>query len=158
MFVQGRVAVTANGVIEERLITPEMDVIFIRAKMDYGTTQRVIGAATKVAVQSGRRKATRTKAKDNGIAMDVGAFQVALLVHNVLEWQGPSFAGVPCVAANIERLDPSEALVQRTLTEIGERNTHLLGGGAEDDEGDDEAADPNVLEGQPLAALSHPAA
>lgn len=150
MFVQGRIAVTADGIIEERLVTPEMDVIFIRAKMDYGTTQRVIGAATKVMVQSGRRKTARTKAKD--MAMDVGAFQVALLVLNVLDWQGPSFVGVPCVPTNIERLDPSEPLVQRVLTEIGERNTHLLSGDeADDEEDDEEGADPNVLEGKRVA-------
>jgi hypothetical protein len=139
MFVtEGRVAITEHGPIEEAAITPTMDVMFIRARMDYGTVQRVVGAAAKVsgAAKKGQ-KAKRT------IDMNAGEYGIALLVHNVLGWQGPSFGAVPCTPANIERLDPRKPLVKKVLEEINERNN--------DPDDDEEDADPNVVEGRVLA-------
>ena len=55
-------------------------------------------------------------------SLHYGAYQMALLKHNITGWAGPAFQGVPCTAAMIERLDPDEPLVQRTLEEIGRLN------------------------------------
>lgn len=112
MFISGKVAITAAGVTDEKDITTETDVIYIRPKMDYGTRQRVIGAATKVTAQkakSSRRKATQD------VTVDVGDYQIALLVHNVLGWAGPSFQGVACVAQNIEKLDSDFPIVAAVI-------------------------------------------
>lgn len=146
MFVSGRVAISAAGVTDEKDITSEMDVMFIRPKMDYGTRQRVIGAASKLVdkkIEGNRheRRAAR-KAGKKDVDVDIGAYQLALLAQNILGWQGPSFANVSCVPANIERLDTDEPLVAMVLKEIGERNA----GTAADEPEDDEDDDPNVIE------------
>ena len=62
--------IAATGVIDEKDIAPEMDVMFIRPTMDYGTRQRVVGAAAKLEkVKAGNRKSRRAaKAKGEGIA------------------------------------------------------------------------------------------
>lgn len=143
MFINGRVAVTAHGVIDEKDITPHDDVIFIRTKMDYGTRQRVIGAMVKAERKSEktvRGKKGKTAAVPE-MGFDVAAYQIALLTHNILEWRGPSFAGVACSPANIERLDPDEPLVKAVLEEIGERNPPAESD--EDEDGEDEGNDPN---------------
>ena len=146
MFVSGEVIVTEQGVIDEKDLNAKINAIVIQPTMDYGTRQRVIGAATSVKVKlSGNRKQRRA-AKARGekgdaqeAVMDVGVYQIALLVHNVIRWQGPAFDNMPCTPANIERLNPNEPLVKRVLEEIGERN-------ATDDEDDsDEADGPNAL-------------
>lgn len=136
MFVSGRVAIAATGVIDEKDITPEMDVMFIRPTMDYGTRQRVVGAAARLEkVKTGNRKSRRAaKAKgekaETSMDFDVGAYQIALLVHNLLGWQGPSFAGVTCSPTMIETLNPNDPLVKVVIEEITDRNS-------EDDEDDD---------------------
>lgn len=152
MFVSGRVAITATGVIDEKDITADMDVVFIRPKMDYGTRQRVLGSAAKlIQGKAGNRKqrraaaAAKKRSDANDVQFDIGAYQIALLAHNILAWQGPAFAGHACVAASIETLNPDEPLVQRVLQEISDRNTDPNAASA-DDEGDDEMGDdPNVL-------------
>jgi len=47
---------------------------------------------------------------------------MALLTHNILGWQGPSFASVSCTPSNIAMLDQDEPLVGRVLQEINDRN------------------------------------
>src|SRR5689334_17275580 len=98
MFVSGRVAITASGVTDEKDLTPQTDVIFVRTKMDYGTRNKVVGDAAKLIGEQGTqsRRQKRAKRKDQQMDFNVGAYQTALLVHNVLGWNGPSFAGVAC--------------------------------------------------------------
>lgn len=152
MFVSGRIAITAKGVTDEKDITPLIDVVFIRTKMDYGTRQRVIGAAAKlVAKAGGNRKERRAAKKGKGasdVEFDVGAYQVALLVHNILGWQGPSFAGVACVPANIETLDTDEPLVKEVVQAISDRNVQESD---TDEETDEDGDDPNVIDLKPIA-------
>lgn len=144
MFVSGRVAVTAEGVTDEKTLTPDVDVVFIRTKMDYGTRQRVVGAAAKMQQTQGggRGKARRGKAPE--MEFDVGQYSIALLRFNVLGWNGPSFAGVSCTPENIERLDPDEPLVQKVLDVIGERNTTA------DPDSAVALDDPNVIEAEAI--------
>lgn len=160
MFISGKVAITAAGVTDEKDITRdaqgrvEQDVIWIRPAMDYGTRQRVVGSATKVKqslTQGNRRQRRAARAQKQSVdaEFDVGAYQIALLVQNVLAWDGPSFVGVACTPANIERINPNEPLVKLVLVEIGERNNMS---DDDDDEPVAELDDPNVIEGTAVAA------
>jgi hypothetical protein len=90
------------------------NVIYIRPKMDFGTKQRVQAALLRVTAQDAA-EATTTP-------LDVAAGNIALLVYNIVRWEGPAFAGVPCTPANIERLDSDEPLVDAVLAELNRRN------------------------------------
>lgn len=139
----GRVAICATGAIDEKDITSELDVMFIRPVMDFGTRQKVIGSAAKVTPKKADKRKSRAERKKEAatdMAIDVGAYQFALLFHNLIGWQGPSFVNVPLTQGNVERLNPTDPLVAKVLEEIGERNA------TEDDEDDD---DPNVIEMEP---------
>jgi hypothetical protein len=156
MFVTGKVAITATGVSDEKDLSDQTDVIFIRPKMDYGTRQRVIGSAAKMVEQQTSaprraRRASAAKAQAAKFDFDVGQYQIALLVHNVIGWAGPSFAGYACTPANVEKLDSDKPLVQMAIKEIAERNAPA---DADADAADDEQLaldDPNVIE---MAATS----
>lgn len=87
--------------------------VYIRAKMDFGTRNKVIGAVARV----------HPNGEGAETEMDLGAYNTALLTQNILAWEGPDFNGVPCTAANIARLDPDEPLVDQVLAEINTRNT-----------------------------------
>ena len=149
MFITGRVAITATGPIAEHDITPQLDVIFIHPKMPVGVRNKVLGEAAKIELARapvsprGKRAAQkRADKQDANVNFDVGAYNIALLTNNILGWQGPSFAGVPCTPANIVLLDQDQPLVQRVLQEINDRNTQAT----PDDEEPAEGDDPNVIE------------
>jgi len=93
-------------------VTLGENTIYIRAKMD---------GRTKAAVQDEMR-ARGFRSDDNVEISGIGSYRLALLVHNVVAWEGPAFAGVPCKRANIELLDPDEPLVELVAEEIGKRN------------------------------------
>lgn len=118
MFARGKAAITASGEVAEAAITPDMDVIWIRARMSVAVQQAVQSEATSVSTS---RVNGRTGTPD--VEIDVGVYQIALLRQNILSWQGPSFVGVPCTADAIGDLDPQEPLVERVLQEISDRNT-----------------------------------
>lgn len=92
--------------------------IYIRAKMGYGIKNRVAGKAASVS----------TDGKSADVDVDVGAYQIALLVLNVLGWEGPDFVDeetgkpVPCTPENIELADSDEPLWAEVLEEIARRN------------------------------------
>jgi hypothetical protein len=86
------------------------NIIFIRPKMDFGTKALVEDALLEAEAGSKKSK------------LRWGAYQTALLVHNVLKWSGPAFVGVDCNEVNVRRLDPDEPLVSRVLDEIAKRN------------------------------------
>ena len=118
MFARGKAAITASGEVAEAAITPDMDVIWIRARMSVAVQQAVQSEATSVSTS---RVNGRTGTPD--VEIDVGVYQIALLRQNILSWQGPSFVGVPCTADAIGDLDPQEPLVERVLQEISSRNS-----------------------------------
>jgi hypothetical protein len=148
MFVRGRVAITAAGVTDEKDLTPETNVVFILPKMSYGVRSKVIGEAAKIVTkQQGaqnrqQRRAARSRRGEDSQEMeiDVGTYQLALLVHNIVAWQGPAFADVPCIRENIELLDQDKPLVAKVLEEISDRNS------PNDEEPAGELDDPNVIE------------
>ena len=52
----------------------------------------------------------------------LGSYRLALLVHNIVAWEGPQFAGIPCTRENIQRMDMDDPLVELVAEEIGKRN------------------------------------
>jgi len=109
MFVNGQpVAVTLGE-----------NTIMIRPKMDFGVKNRCMDALAAIGQENGTAD----------VALHIGAYQVALMVENIVGWQGPDFVGVACNAANIAKLDPDEPLVELVLQEIAARNP-LGGAGA----------------------------
>lgn len=61
---------------------------------------------------------------DNKPALNVGAHVMALLLHNILDWSGPDFDGLPCTPANIRALPmpESDLFIEKVANAIGERN------------------------------------
>lgn len=88
--------------------------IYIRPKMDYGTRSQVLGAAADARLDDKGNAKTAT--------VNVGRYQNALLVNNILDWDGPAFTDMACTPVNILRLDPDEPLVVKVLEEIATRN------------------------------------
>lgn len=106
MFIKrsDKIAITADGVVDESAITPEMDVIWIRPKMDFGTRSDFIDLMNK---------------NDRS----AGAASIALAELNIVAWQGPSFVDVPLSPANIRALDQDESIVIKAMEAINTRNT-----------------------------------
>lgn len=100
-----RVPVTVEG---------DPNTIYIRPKMDYGTRQRVMSAGAHL--RQGEQGA------DPSADFDLGAYNIALLTHNVVGWEGPDFEGVECTPENISQLDPDDALLDEVLRQINDRN------------------------------------
>ena len=86
------------------------NVIYIKARMDVETK----GKVTSEMVTLG--------SDQKSLEFRAGANETALLVHNIVRWEGPDFAGVACTAENIRRLDPTEPHIARVLEEIAARN------------------------------------
>lgn len=85
------------------------NVIYIRPKMDVATKGKVTSEMF-------------TLGKDNSLEARLGSNELALLIHNIVRWEGPDFDGVPCDAAHIRTLDPTEPHVAKVLEAIAERN------------------------------------
>lgn len=116
------------------------DAIYIRGTMNLATRNKVMGMAGKV----------NTGSKDT--EFDIGEYNTALMVLNILRWEGPGFEGLPCNRENIEELAPNDPLVEKVLAEINARNKSEDASG----DGDGNAASPNSLSGgsEPLKASS----
>ena len=98
-------------------ITLDGNTICIRPKMDFSTKNAAMDALAAISQDGGGKAA---------VAMHLGAYQSALMVHNIVSWRGPAFVGFACTPENIAKLDPDEPLVVQVLEEIGRRNP--LGG------------------------------
>lgn len=85
------------------------NVIYIRSKMNFKTETRVNAAALKVDT-SGTGE------------IHPEEYLIALLVQNIVRWEGPDFDGVACTPENIENLDPDEPHIERVCDEIARRN------------------------------------
>lgn len=119
-------------------VTVGENTILIRPKMDLGTKNRAMDALAQIGREKGETE----------LAVHLGAYQVALMVENIVAWHGPAFAGVACNAANIARLDPDEPLVELVLNEIVARNP-LMKKGEQDAEKKD-----GTNGGEPLLPVS----
>lgn len=86
------------------------NVIWIKARMDVETR----GKVTSELLQLGADQKT--------VEFKAGANELALLVHNVVRWEGPDLSGVPCTPEQLRRLDPTEPHIAKVLAELAERN------------------------------------
>jgi hypothetical protein len=100
----------------------ELNVIWIAGKMGFRRQRLVMDALMQIEARRGSGESTPAADRGADQGLRFGAHQIALLHHNILSWEGPKFAGVPCTQSNIDRLDPDEDLVAFTLAEIGRRN------------------------------------
>lgn len=97
-----------------------VNTIWIRPKMGYGVEQRVIGEAAKL--QQAQRQNGNGASSGQTVEINLGAYNLALLVNNILRWEGPRFGAIPCTPDNIELLDDDDPLVEKVLAEIQARN------------------------------------
>ncbi len=86
------------------------NVIYIKAKMDVATDAKV-------------KSELLTLGSDNKtMEARLGENSVALLIHNIVRWEGPDLGNVPCTPSNIRTLDPTEPHIALVLEEIARRN------------------------------------
>jgi hypothetical protein len=86
--------------------------VYIRAKMS---------AKVQAQVQDEMRARGFGKNEDLEV-QGMGSYRLALLIHNIVGWDGPEFEHVPCNRTNIERIDPNDPLWDAVAEEIGKRN------------------------------------
>jgi hypothetical protein len=86
------------------------NVIYIKSKMDLATDARV------------KSELTRIGDDNKTMELRLGDNQMALLIHNIVRWEGPDLGSVPCTPANIRALDPTEPHIALVLEEIARRN------------------------------------
>ena len=86
------------------------NVIYIRAKMSVGVKAKV---SSEMFLWNADRKELESRFGEN---------ETALLIHNIVRWEGPDFAGVPCTRKNIIELDPTEPHIVKVLEAIALRN------------------------------------
>lgn len=97
-------------------VTLGENTIYVKAKMDMGT---------RALLEDEIR--TNGKAVDEAELRGLGSYRLLLLVHNIVDWEGPGFADaqgrkVPCSRENIKRLDPNEPICAMVAERIGELN------------------------------------
>lgn len=123
-------------VVEEKvpvyLEDDPQNIIYVRKKMDFGTRNKVISAATKVTTHTngtgnGATEPTGDTQKADA-SFDLGAYNLALAQHNILGWEGPLFEGVPCTPQNIARFDDSDPLIEKVLAYLNDANTQKKDG------------------------------
>ena len=85
------------------------NVIWIKSKMDVATKGKVTSEMF-------------TLGKDSQLEARLGSQELALLIHNIVKWEGPDFDRVPATRENIMRLDPTEPHIAKVLEVIAERN------------------------------------
>lgn len=86
------------------------NIIWIRAKMDVATDAKVKSELFKLAGDNKTMEA------------HLGENQLALLVHNIVKWEGPDLGHIPCTPDNIRKLDPTEPHIALVLEAIASRN------------------------------------
>lgn len=152
MFIddEDRVPITVDGEVDPSEITPATDVIWIYPAMPAGIEQKVISRAVQMRqAKNGQRPARGRRGKSEiDTTYDAGLYNLALLEHNVLDWQGPAFLDrqgrkVPCTPERVRALNPQMPLVRRVLEEIGERNAPA-DDGADESPNDAAPADPDA--------------
>lgn len=96
------------------------NIIYIRPRMDIGTKGLVQSSMLGINMQASQM--TGIANSGQSLRIDVGAHNVALLIHNIVGWSGPDFNGTLCLPENIKKLDDDDELVDKVLAEINERN------------------------------------
>jgi hypothetical protein len=96
--------------VSEVLSDVPPNVIYIKAKMDVATDAKVKSELVKMA------------GDNKTMEMHLGENQLALLIHNIVRWEGPDLGAVPCTPELIRKLDPTEPHIVLVLDEIARRN------------------------------------
>lgn len=82
--------------------------IWIKQRMDFATDAAVTAESARL-----NRGTDRLMQRP---------YELALLYHNIVRWEGGLFADLPCDRKHIGRLDPLHPLVRKVLTAIDEQN------------------------------------
>lgn len=94
-------------------IDGDPNTIYIKPKMDLGTRNDVMSLALRAQMlENGKPQAM----------LDMGQWNIALLTHNIVRWDGPDFEGIPCNTETIRQLDDADPLVEQVLIELNRRN------------------------------------
>lgn len=96
------------------------NIIYIRPRMDIGTKGMVQSSMLSINMQASSAMGIGNNGQT--LRIDLGAHNVALLIHNIVGWVGPDFNGTLCLPENIKNLDDDDPLVDKVLAEINERN------------------------------------
>jgi hypothetical protein len=106
----------------------EVDIIWVAPAMDYATRAAVSNDSfefrqgKKPQPKSGQKGRAVPPPDDDGVEMRIKSPDLALLVHNVMHWEGPSFRQYPCTPGNIRLLAPDDPHTQVVLDTINEIN------------------------------------
>lgn len=87
------------------------NIIWIKARMDVETRGKV------------RSELAEMGTDGKTPIIHAGAAQLALLLHNIVRWEGPDLGLMSCTPAAIRMLDPADPHIEAVLNEIGARNT-----------------------------------
>ena len=99
-------------------VTLGENTVYIRAKMDAGTKAQVSDEVRARGVDG---------ETDSREVRGLGSYRMLLMIHNIVDWEGPDFCDekgvkVPCTRANIRRLDPTGPMFDAVGERIGELN------------------------------------
>lgn len=86
------------------------NVIYIKSRMDVETRGKVRNELYGLA-PDGKTPELRAGLND-----------MALLLYNIVRWEGPDLGQISCSPANIRKLDPNEPHIAQVLEEIARRN------------------------------------
>lgn len=110
-FVDGASVAVYEFDAESVMAEAAPNVIWIKSRMDMATQAKVQSELMQIA------------ADGKTLEAHLGQNQLALLIHNIVKWDGPDLGMIPCTAENIRRLDPNEPHLALVLEEIAKRNT-----------------------------------
>ena len=96
-------------VLDEEGEPKKPNIVWIKPRMDVATQAKV-------------QNATLILGKDNQPEFRIGDHGVALLVYNIVRWEGPDFDKWPCTPEWIRKLYRSEPFIERVYEEIASRN------------------------------------
>lgn len=111
-----------GSVLDEQGHEAQPNIIWIRSRMDVETDGKVNNAMFPFD-KEGKRIEAR-----------LGDRITALLIYNIVKWDGPVLGRVKCTPENIRKLSPNQPHIAKVLEEIAERNKKP------------ESPDPNSLE------------
>jgi hypothetical protein len=145
------VPIGIDGEVSPGEITDAMDIVWIYPVMPLGVEQKVNGRAFKIEQMRARGVKNATTKE----ALDVGAYDAAVLELNILHWQGPGFTDprtgrpIACTPQTIAALNSQEPIIRRVRQEITDRNRKAEAADVvATDEGDDvrDAGEGEMLE------------
>lgn len=93
------------------------NIIYIRPRMSVAIHDKVKAAAAHIEFQKD------AQGKVTGVEeTDIAGYLSALLIHNIVAWEGPDFDGLPCTSETIMLLPGNDPFIERVRGEIAKRN------------------------------------